>query len=1101
MINSLNTLRYWFDVEALTAPDAEEADDKGPEHFVTYLRTRTMPWDKQNLNTKVCYTHFVRFGIINKSSYENELLSELKTKLAENHDPAIKKRESGFTYLGVVEIDPDGDPQPNTIELAAFASSFASLKHGRNIDFNVLSTKMMEFYNDLCEQYREPNRKADVELFSSLICHILKLLNWEPSGFSKDNPELIIVSKMAMDSLGKVKNPKIDPVNGFFLDDLRSVISDVQNSRPSGLVKEYLKIYRNEERTDCTNNDFIDAALSHNADHWPDGKWPSKNPLALMQQVAVNSAIAKLKDGGIFSINGPPGTGKTTLLMDIVASVVTERAKVLSTFKDPKDAFTLGWEINYSGMSHAAKVYRLDKRLHDFLIVVASANNGAVENVTREFPLEKQVDSKYRSQIDFFPQVATKLINSSSGDDDEENSSKTTLSAWGLISAVLGKNSNRNVFKDIMNNKDDPDVIEFLKHVKTPTSWSDAKFEFDEALKFVRNVKNSHANFEALEVSIEQYETEIENITDRKADLEKEMLMIARDVDISSTVCNEKADDLRNTDRNIDISKPSFITKILASFPVTSNVFDDARNKMNRFNALVAERMEHDQALKECRTELKRLKERLSKVAAENSETAKLLKSKSIYLSVMEDELEEFSGNRKNFMPYTQFSRLRPEDKNQEHLRQTSLPRSCDILDEARAMLFVKAIALHKAFIVNAGRPFSGNLQRALGMMTADSVVKEIAPEAGLDLWATLSLVVPVVSSTFSSFARCFEYMPRGSIGWLIVDEAGQAVPQHAVGALTRSKRALIVGDPLQVQPVITLDKNIDKELLKRHSAPLDHQSTMKSLQLLADANNPYGTYLSSSNGDDVWVGSPLRVHRRCLEPMFSISNAIAYNNTMVHGLGVGAADGDKSCIGRSMWFDTPGKEGANKHYFPKQGELALDIIRAFFDQGCIDESTKLPSLFIISPFKSVANEMKYLLSRNKHQFSGQHSPQAIEKWIKKSVGTVHTFQGKEAEVVVFVLGGNSDGAIRWAASEPNIINVGVTRSKKQLYVIGDWNEWMKTPLVRKTMNFEWREGYDRAKARIRHLHRVSGNHSEDGRLNRPIPNGFKIPISRRQAT
>ena len=54
----------------------------------------------------------------------------------------------------------------------------------------------------------------------------------------------------------------------------------------------------------------------------------------MMQQVAVN--LASNADEEVGSVNGPPGTGKTTLLKDIFADLVTEQARIISELSAPK---------------------------------------------------------------------------------------------------------------------------------------------------------------------------------------------------------------------------------------------------------------------------------------------------------------------------------------------------------------------------------------------------------------------------------------------------------------------------------------------------------------------------------------------------------------------------------------------------------------------------------------------------------------------------------------------------------------------------------------------------------------------------------------------
>jgi len=65
-------------------------------------------------------------------------------------------------------------------------------------------------------------------------------------------------------------------------------------------------------------------------------------------------------------------------------------------------------------------------------------------------------------------------------------------------------------------------------------------------------------------------------------------------------------------------------------------------------------------------------------------------------------------------------------------------------------------------------------------------------------------------------------------------------------------------------------------------------------------------------------------------------------------------------------------------------------------------------------------------------------------QWLDNSIGTIHTFQGKEEKAVILCLGldREKEGAVQWASKEANILNVAVSRAKYELLVIGDLELW-----------------------------------------------------------
>lgn len=339
----------------------------------------------------------------------------------------------------------------------------------------------------------------------------------------------------------------------------------------------------------------------------------------------------------------------------------------------------------------------------------------------------------------------------------------------------------------------------------------------------------------------------------------------------------------------------------------------------------------------------------------------------------------------------------------------------------------------------------------------------------------SLFLLVPVVSTTFASLGRMFkDVIAQDAVGTLVIDEAGQASPECLVGALFRSRRAMIVGDPKQVEPVVTDELDLIKKSFK-DEALIAYRDKTLSVQSFADRMNKYGTYLA---GDDEpeWVGCPLLVHRRCISPMYDISNVVSYDGIMKQQ--ARPPKPDKLFVyDTSRWIHVEGTEnsGGKDHYVEAQFSAVKEIVETAFKNA----GGEIPSLYIISPFTSVVNGVKDDLKKqcdifknaeydknqdyDANEDSDENEDFDTNENDKKAknveafysqIGTVHKFQGKEADEVIFLLGCDekASGAVKWVNS--NIVNVAATRAKYRLYIIGDKsaNVWQKNKHLKTAM-------------------------------------------------
>lgn len=820
-----------------------------------------------------------------------------------------------------------------------------------------------------------------------------------------------------------------DLLNSFYLEDLERIAKSLQTEKLPKAFQDYL--------TGCLGRADIGKRINlsdHPAvlqscltpEYYPDGCWPSPYCASLMQQFAINRVMDDLsgkRQEGLFSVNGPPGTGKTTLLRDIIAAILVQRAHHMIQFDEPAKAFTKLEETKKSE-GYVPFIYEPHASICDGGIVVASSNNGAVENISKELPLKKEVKG-YADRLGYFRTVSEGCV-------DPEH--------WGLIAAVMGSKKNQRKLIDAIWNKSPKARKQTLyqslrdtQQAPTQAQWQETVTSFRNKLQAVRREKQrlmegmkEAAQWTDLPRMVEEADR---HVLDELQELEK--LIQGKQTFLSETQAgNERQrmalEEARREQEQVLQSRPHWLSYWIS------------REKRVSYQA-----------------RLEAVASKIERLTLQVREHDELLQVHEQRLSVQRTKLKQVQGERERYAPlmevcaklkgaYTDASFCHKINTREA---QENSPWYSEELKKLESELFVEAMKVNECFLLMANQTSDRNISGRIET-TLDRFFKFLKSGEDLNeqqiraMWNTFWLVIPVVSSTFASIQRMFGNLGPGSIPWLFIDEAGQAVPQAAAGALWRCKRAVVVGDPFQIEPVVTTPDAIIKELGNHFDLKWEQMDSTLSVQRMADRVNRYGWTMN-----DDWVGSPLRVHRRCTDPMFSIANEIAYAGMMYNS----TPSASTKLLMETAFVDIRGNvEAGCRHYVTAQGEVIRKMI---LDE--IDRQQALPDLFVISPFSEIPSKLRSELEKPLKaavaNLPQQMNDKKVNDWLDTHIGTVHTFQGKQTEGVILCLGLDStkEGAAQWAASKPNLLNVALTRAKLRFVAVGDGQIWLGKPYFR----------------------------------------------------
>ena len=345
--------------------------------------------------------------------------------------------------------------------------------------------------------------------------------------------------------------------------------------------------------------------------------------------------------------------------------------------------------------------------------------------------------------------------------------------------------------------------------------------------------------------------------------------------------------------------------------------------------------------------------------------------------------------------------------------------------------LFTRAVAAREAW---AG---ANAEQLVIALATAVRVIEQerslrvlfrSEPEAA----RALCRLFAIWGSTLLSLGNCFP-ADLGGIARLVIDEAGQCHPAHAVSALLRAEAALVIGDVNQLSPVIELTDD-DEERLLRSCRLATSAELLRPYRVHADA-----TVSTQSLADrSVKERGQLTDHFRCQPDIIALSDALCD-----YGLSVHTAPADRSrhapYLSRSVLLvDLRGEQArlAGSWYNQLELEETLTLVERLRSDG-----VELEDIAVITPYRGQLEQLRRAFLQRR--IALESSPELAEAEGARlgrrglALGTVHRFQGGERSIVLFssvVTHGNS---LAFLNARPNLLNVAISRAQHHFVALG----------------------------------------------------------------
>lgn len=330
-------------------------------------------------------------------------------------------------------------------------------------------------------------------------------------------------------------------------------------------------------------------------------------------------------------------------------------------------------------------------------------------------------------------------------------------------------------------------------------------------------------------------------------------------------------------------------------------------------------------------------------------------------------------------------------------------------------------------------------------------------------VWLRRAKLSPCFVSTLYMLPRFFR---QGSsylynfIDYLIFDESGQINSYVAAPSLALAKRAVIVGDTKQLEPIHNIPDVVDQGNCKRFHL-IDGEEQYKEFTETGFA----ATYNSLMNrahylcdfkqAEDLEEsGFLLREHWRCVPEIASYCNELAYNGCLEPKRSP-LKDRFYPALGYAHIPGTPEVKGESRC-----NPLEAQVIGTWLKKNeerirqCYGNKPLHEIVAIITPFKPQSDILKKIFNDLK-----------LARDI--TIGTVHSLQGAERPLIIFSPTYGESDSLHFVDRKVNFFNVALSRAKDSFLIFGNmaqFNTASATPsglLARKLFAHEENEIVD----------------------------------------